>query len=218
MVLSQYILMSQEAGSNPPQETGLMTNSWYGKFHLEMRWHHQFHFLLWGRGHLAARADGFFDAVREPARDFTARMQVHPVPGASWFTLEVIVSLCVVLFMQGYDGVRWPKMVGPPHEMTWPDLPSRRRGDKPFFWYSYFSLLTPPGFHAMERLWRQHSNRHIRSGMTGHPTLGRGSSGSSRTRSPSPRWPTALPLNTPTQPKKAMQCSSGTTRPFTTLQ
>eukprot|EP01047_Picozoa_sp_COSAG01_P010414 COSAG01_NODE_439_length_17034_cov_5.326484_15_plen_27_part_01 len=27
--------MSQEAGSNPPQETGLMTNSWYGKFHLE---------------------------------------------------------------------------------------------------------------------------------------------------------------------------------------
>ena len=30
VVLSQYILMSQEAGSNPPQETGLMTNSWYG--------------------------------------------------------------------------------------------------------------------------------------------------------------------------------------------
>ena len=31
VVLSQYIMMSQEAGSNPPQETGLMTNSWYGK-------------------------------------------------------------------------------------------------------------------------------------------------------------------------------------------
>jgi hypothetical protein len=29
----RYIMMSQEAGSNPPQETGLMTNSWYGKFH-----------------------------------------------------------------------------------------------------------------------------------------------------------------------------------------
>ena len=71
--LSQYIMMSQEAGSNPPQETGLMTNSWYGKFHLEMRWHHQFHFELWGRGALARRADSFFDAVREPARDFTKR-------------------------------------------------------------------------------------------------------------------------------------------------
>lgn len=41
MVLSQYILMSQEAGSNPPQETGLMTNSWYGKFHLESMPHHR---------------------------------------------------------------------------------------------------------------------------------------------------------------------------------
>jgi len=29
VVLSQYISMSQESGSNPPQETGLMTNSWY---------------------------------------------------------------------------------------------------------------------------------------------------------------------------------------------
>ena len=38
VVLSQYILISQEAGTNPPQETGLVLNSWYGKFHLEMRW------------------------------------------------------------------------------------------------------------------------------------------------------------------------------------
>jgi hypothetical protein len=82
----RYILMSQEAGSNPPQETGLMTNSWYGKFHLEMRWHHQFHFLLWGRAELAQRAEKFFEAVREPARQFTTQHQ-H------------------------YDGVRWPKMV-----------------------------------------------------------------------------------------------------------
>ena len=46
-----------------------------GKFHLEMRWHHQFHFLLWGRGHLAQRSDGYFDAVREPARQFTKHQQ-----------------------------------------------------------------------------------------------------------------------------------------------
>ena len=85
VVLSQYIMMSQEAGTMPPQETGLMTNSWYGKFHLEMRWHHSFHFLLWGRGHLAQRADGYFQKVREPARQFTKERQ-------------------------GYAGVRWPKV------------------------------------------------------------------------------------------------------------
>jgi hypothetical protein len=48
------------------------------------------------RGHLAQRADAFYDAVREPARDFTRRRQ-------------------------NYSGVRWPKMVGPPEQMTWRD-------------------------------------------------------------------------------------------------
>ena len=110
VVLSQYIMMSQEAGSNPPQETGLMTNSWYGKFHLEMRWHHQFHYTLWGRGELAQRADSFFDKVREPARDFTKRRQ-H------------------------YKGVRWPKMVAPPEYMTWVEFEDPTDASNPFFWY-----------------------------------------------------------------------------------
>ena len=92
-------MMSQEAGSNPPQETGLMTNSWYGKFHLEMRWHHSFHFFLWGREKLAQRAEQYFADVRDPARAFTRDKQ-------------------------GYAGVRWPKMVAPPEFMTWTGLPS----------------------------------------------------------------------------------------------
>ena len=50
---SLWIAMSQEAGELPPQETGLMMNSWYGKFHNEMRWMHQAHHLLWGRPDLA---------------------------------------------------------------------------------------------------------------------------------------------------------------------
>lgn len=40
-VMSMYMLQSQEAGSLPPQETGLTSNSWYGKFHGEMRMWHQ---------------------------------------------------------------------------------------------------------------------------------------------------------------------------------
>ena len=36
VVLSQYLLAIQCAGSTPPQETGLTYNSWFGKFHMEM--------------------------------------------------------------------------------------------------------------------------------------------------------------------------------------
>ena len=96
VVLSQYIMMSQEAGSNPPQETGLMLNSWFGKFHLEMRWHHQMHFHLWDRGGMAERADPYFERAR---------------PLAQWHTAA----------RQGFAGVRWPKMVAPPEHMSFED-------------------------------------------------------------------------------------------------
>ena len=96
LVLSQFIMMSQEAGSNPPQETGLMLTSWYGKFHLEMRWHHAMHFHLWGRAAHTRRSDAYFDRVRSQARAHTSDKQ-------------------------GFAGVRWPKMVGPPELMTFDD-------------------------------------------------------------------------------------------------
>jgi hypothetical protein len=37
VVMSQWVSRTQEAGSLPPAETGLVANSWYGKFHGEMR-------------------------------------------------------------------------------------------------------------------------------------------------------------------------------------
>src|SRR4029079_8430353 len=49
IILSQYLMRAQEAGSYPPQETGLTYNSWYGKPHLEMLWWHSLHYALWGR-------------------------------------------------------------------------------------------------------------------------------------------------------------------------
>ena len=49
IVLSQYLTAVNCAGSLPPQETGLVYNSWHGKFHLEMHWWHAAHFALWGR-------------------------------------------------------------------------------------------------------------------------------------------------------------------------
>lgn len=87
IVLSEYLMAVQEAGSLPPQETGLVHNSWYGKFHLEMDWWHGVHFALWGRWPLFARSLGWYHKI---------------LPAA----LELAKS-------QGYKGTRWPKMVGP---------------------------------------------------------------------------------------------------------
>ena len=87
VVLSQYLTRSQSAGSTPPQETGYTLNSWYGKFHHEMRWWHQTHFALWQRPELLQRSDGWFVAMLPNATAYAAN--------------------------QGYDGARWPKMVGP---------------------------------------------------------------------------------------------------------
>lgn len=35
VVLSRFLTRSNSAGACPPQETGLLSNSWSGKFHLE---------------------------------------------------------------------------------------------------------------------------------------------------------------------------------------
>ena len=55
VVLSQYLLAIQCAGSTPPQETGLTYNSWFGKFHMEMIWWHQAQFALYGHEDLLNR-------------------------------------------------------------------------------------------------------------------------------------------------------------------
>ena len=87
VVLSQYLLAIQCAGSVPPQETGLTYNSWFGKFHLEMIWWHQAQFALWNRGGLLDRTLGWYEQVEPVAREIAKR--------------------------QGFDGVRWMKMTDP---------------------------------------------------------------------------------------------------------
>lgn len=87
VVLSQYLLAIQCAGSNPPQETGLTYNSWFGKFHLEMIWWHQAQFALWGHPELLDRTLGWYETVEPVAREIAQR--------------------------QGYDGIRWMKMTDP---------------------------------------------------------------------------------------------------------
>lgn len=121
IVLSQYLTAIHGAGSLPPQETGLVQNSWYGKSHLEMHWWHAAHFALWNRLELLERSLPWYQRIL-PKAQATARSQ-------------------------GYRGARWPKMVGPdgrespsnvgvfliwqqPHPIAFAELCYRARGDR----------------------------------------------------------------------------------------
>jgi hypothetical protein len=96
VVLSQYVTAVNCAGSMPPQETGLVTNSWSGKSHLEMHWWHAAHFVLWGRPDLLERSLPWYKKILPRAQE-TARQQ-------------------------GYRGARWPKEVGPEGRETPSDI------------------------------------------------------------------------------------------------
>jgi hypothetical protein len=50
IILSQYyVRVNSAAQGQSPQESGLMNNGWYGKFHMEMVVWHNAHWATWGR-------------------------------------------------------------------------------------------------------------------------------------------------------------------------
>ena len=87
VVLSQYLSAINDAGEFPPQEEGLFSNSWYGKFHLEVHPLHSAHFAQWGRPDLLERSLAWYMSELPRAE---AEARSH-----------------------GVDGAWWPKMVGP---------------------------------------------------------------------------------------------------------
>lgn len=88
VVLSQYLLAVNSASSLPPQESGLVNNGWYGKFHLEMVLWHTLPFARWGRFPLFSRSQ------------------------PSTYTAFLPSSLSRAA-AQGYRGARWGKMTDP---------------------------------------------------------------------------------------------------------
>lgn len=86
IVLSQYLMRANESGLFPPQESGLVNNGWYGRFHFEMIWWHGVHYGLWNRMEC-------FDNYLNVYKDF--------MPQA----LERAKS-------EGRIGARWPKCTG----------------------------------------------------------------------------------------------------------
>ena len=84
IILSQYLIKIQETGANPPQETGLVYNSWFGKPHMEMPYWHLAHYPFWGRPALLDKSMDWYFRAAGKAKQIAQR--------------------------QGFDGLRWPKV------------------------------------------------------------------------------------------------------------
>jgi hypothetical protein len=86
-VLSEYEMAVQDAGSWPGAEDGLMgIDPWAGRFHMEMVWWHLAHYALWNRWSMLTNA--------LPYQRFIPQAQV-------------------LAAQLGYNGLKWPKSVGP---------------------------------------------------------------------------------------------------------
>ncbi|KAH6645795.1 Six-hairpin glycosidase-like protein [Truncatella angustata] len=92
-VLSQYLEAVNAASLNPPQESGLVSNGWYGKFHLEMVVWHLAHFARWNQWPLLRRS----------------------MPNTYYQFLSSSLERAQT---QGYEGARWGKMTDPTGRST----------------------------------------------------------------------------------------------------
>ncbi len=98
VILSQYLSAVNGAGELPPQEEGLFSNSWYGKFHLEMHpWHSGWQ-AMWGHADMLERSLPWYLGNLDHARAEAAR---HGVRGAWWPK------------MTGPEGRNSPSLVSP---------------------------------------------------------------------------------------------------------
>ncbi len=152
VVLSQYLTAIQCAGSLPPQESGLVCNSWGGTFHLEMHWWHAAHFALWGRPHLLERSLPWYSSILPAARENARR--------------------------NGFPGARWPKHVGPeaiespneigpllvwqqPHPISYAELVYRAHGEDAAVLDRYGELVDETADFLAGFLWWEGETAHI---------------------------------------------------------
>lgn len=90
MVLSKYLLHVNSTGIYPPQESGLTYNCWNSKFHLEMHLIHS----LWNI---------YNNHVGDLVKSFD-------------YYLSIMASSLKRASLNGYKGLRFPKMTGPDGE------------------------------------------------------------------------------------------------------
>ena len=87
-VLSQYLTYINCANDDPPQETGLTYNTWFGRPHLEMTWWHAVDFALWNQPKVVEQMLQWYDKTAAPIAKKIAQRQ-------------------------GFKGIRWMKMTDP---------------------------------------------------------------------------------------------------------
>ncbi|KAM0329493.1 hypothetical protein ACHAQA_004802 [Verticillium albo-atrum] len=86
IVTSQYhVRVNSAATGESPQESGLMNNGWYGKFHMEMVVWHNAHWVSWGR---EEHFHNIFPALYE----------------------KLLPTSFARAELMGWEGARWPKM------------------------------------------------------------------------------------------------------------
>lgn len=155
VILSQYLLRSQEAQDFPPAETGLTYNSWYGKFHLEMVMWHSFHYATWNEPQLLRKQLAWYKTAMPTAQKIARR--------------------------QGFPGVRWMKMTDPsameapsdigsfiiwqqPHPIYMAELIYRAHPDKAFLKEYYDMVQQTAEFMAAFVSYDQSADRYIIQG------------------------------------------------------
>jgi hypothetical protein len=86
IITSQYhVRVNSAAKGQSPQESGLMNNGWYGKFHMEMLIWHNAHWASWGK-------QKYFDNIFPELYD------------------TLLPSSVARAQYMGWEGARWPKM------------------------------------------------------------------------------------------------------------
>ncbi|MBK8188310.1 MAG: hypothetical protein IPK77_14215 [Cellvibrio sp.] len=151
IILSQYLLAAQSRSDIPAQETGLISSSWYGKFHTEMAWMHYAHWILWDRSDYA-------------------------LPMLNWYQNHLDVARNIAK-NRGLEGARWPKMVGPdgrespggnpliiwnqPHAIHLAEMLYEKTGNKKIL--KTYSVLVDETAQAMSSMlvWDEKNNRYI---------------------------------------------------------
>ena len=86
IVVSQYLMKVNYAGSFPPAEDGLTNITWYGKHNSEMYFWHAAQFYQWGHPELLEK-------------------------GLTWYR-KILPLAEAAATAQGFEGARWPKMAG----------------------------------------------------------------------------------------------------------
>ncbi len=152
IVLSQYLTAIQDAGKNPPQETGLTYNTWEGKFHLEMHFWHEAQFALWYRLPLLEKSLDYYQKIL-PRAEGTAKNQ-------------------------GYAGARWPKMTSPsgaespspvgpflvwqePHPIFYAELCWREHDDRETLEKYRDIVFQTADFMASDATWDTNTSRYV---------------------------------------------------------